>query len=87
MWVKSAKEPAPNDLVRRLLLDYLQAYSALRWPGGDGMTEDDALSCYSHASRVGEVPDRGELCRRHSELREEIESFFFSSKHSAANSP
>jgi hypothetical protein len=78
MWSAHVPATRPDELVRRLLLSYLQTISAIHWPGGDGLTEDDALSCYPNACRHGEVPDRAELCRRHAELADAIDVFFAS---------
>lgn len=71
---------APTDLstgsAARILLAYLCAGSAIRWPGADGLTQEDVLSFYPRALRVGEVPDRDELCRRHGDLSKEIDVLF-----------
>jgi hypothetical protein len=64
------------DLRRQVLLDYLQASRVRTWPGGDGLTLDDVLACYPQAMTAGEVPDRQELCRRHTEWLAEIQSLF-----------
>jgi hypothetical protein len=76
MLAKTAIRKTSGDLLRQVLLDYLQASRVVGWPGGDGLTEDDILNCYPQASAAGEVPDRQELCRRHTELVVEIQSFF-----------
>ena len=67
MYVEYAKHMTPADLLRQVLLDYLQASWVVAWPGADGLTEDDILNCYPQASVAGKVPDWQELCRRHTE--------------------
>ena len=57
-----------GHILRQVLLNYLQASSVGRWPGADGLTEDDVLNGYPQAVAAGEVPDCHELCRRHPEL-------------------
>jgi hypothetical protein len=36
----------------------------VRWPGTDGLTEDDILDYYPHAIAAGDVPDWHELQNR-----------------------
>jgi hypothetical protein len=57
-----------SHLLRQVLLDYLLTSRAINWPGADGLTEDDVISCYPEAVAAGEVPDCQELRRRHPEL-------------------
>ena len=67
------------DAAHRLpavLLAYLDAVSAPAWPGGDGLTLDDALSCYPVALVAHQVPDRRQLRERHPDLADELEEFF-----------
>ncbi len=76
MSTASTNPSAPEELVRRLLLAYLQDSRVTRWPGTDGLNNDDVLNYYPKASENGDVPDRQELCRRHSELGTAIRTFF-----------
>ena len=76
MVAESAEHPKSVDLLREVLLDYLQAGWVRNWPGADGITVDDILNCYPQASASGDVPDWQELCRRHTELIAEIRSLF-----------
>lgn len=78
MWDIVGAAPSTEAMVRRLLLGYLLATGALRWPGGDGVTEDDALGCYLNAVANHQVPSHDELCRRHPDLGQGIEAFFSS---------
>ena len=68
MFAGSAHHVISGDLLRQVLLNYLQASSVGSWPGADGHAQDDILRCYAQACANGEVPDRQELCRRHAEL-------------------
>jgi hypothetical protein len=63
-----------GNLLRPTLLSYLQVWT-LRWPGGDGISEDDVLSCLPQAMASQVVPCFRELCRLHPELANEIRSF------------
>src|SRR5207245_3053179 len=74
MLAEAAQRKNSGDLLRQVLLDYLQASGVVEWPGADGLTANDILSCYPLASAGGKVPDRQELCRRHTELIAEIQS-------------
>ena len=76
MFAESAKRQTSADLLRQVLLDYLLASRAVTWPGADGTTVDDILTCYPQAVAAGEAPDWQELCRRHTELIAEIQSLF-----------
>jgi hypothetical protein len=69
------RESAENSL-RQLLLSYLWSSNAIRWPGGDGITEDDVLNYYPEARAAGKVPDWQELCGRHEAMVGTIQSFF-----------
>jgi hypothetical protein len=59
-----------------VLLAYLDAVPAPTWPGADGLTLEDALSCYPVAIGAHQVPDRSQLRERHPDLAEEVEAFF-----------
>ena len=50
MVARSAEHPKSVDLLREVLLDYLQAGWVRNWPGIDGITVDDILNCYPQAS-------------------------------------
>ncbi len=71
-----ADTKSPGDVLRPVLLAYLQASRVPGWPGADGLTESDILDCYPQAIRAGAVPDGPELCRSHPELIAEIQAFF-----------
>lgn len=62
-------------LLRPLLLNYLRVWT-LRWPGGDGLTEDDVLNSVPQAIADEAIPCCQEFCRQHPELTTEIRSFF-----------
>ena len=76
MVAESADSKVSEDLLRRILLRFLLASAAVDWPGVDGLTEDDILSCYPLASAKGNVPGKRELLRRHPNLSAEIEALF-----------
>jgi hypothetical protein len=67
---------APLRKLKGLLLAYLLAASYPPWPGGDGLTVDDALSTYLQASARGLVPGPAELRSRHPHLAEPLERLF-----------
>jgi hypothetical protein len=72
----AVNEYTRGELLREVLLKYLQGSRVLDWPGVDGFTQDDILNFYPFASALGEVPPWPELCRQHAELAGEIQSFF-----------
>lgn len=71
--------PNKSDEPRHLpevLLAYLDIAPAPAWPGGDGLTLDDALACYLSAVRAGQVPGPLQLRERHPDLAGELDAFF-----------
>lgn len=76
MLAASTNRTTSEDLLRRVLLEYLLASRVAGWPGTDGLTEDDVLDCYPQANAAGQVPGWQELCRRHTELVAEIQAYF-----------
>jgi len=67
-----------------ILLDHLRTTKANFWHGIDGLTLDDALSCYCDAAADGHVPRKEELICQHPELAAELETFFTSPQRSSA---
>lgn len=74
--MSTANAKTPLDPVADLLVEYLTVRCDLHWPGADGLTQDDIVDQYPAACRLGHVPDRDELCRRHTDLQGEIAGFF-----------
>jgi hypothetical protein len=72
----SACRHTPLERLRHLLAGYLVMADPYRWPGTDGLTEEDVLLDYFEAVRQGRVPDRDELARRHPELAQAVAEFF-----------
>jgi hypothetical protein len=72
----SGKPTEINDAAKRLreiMLGYLEAAGWFAfWPGGDGLTLDDALDCYPTAIAKGVVPDWQQLLSRHADLDVEL---------------
>lgn len=66
----------PLERLRHLLAGYLVGAEPLRWPGADGMTEEDVLLNYPALALQDRVPGRVELCRRFPDLTPVIGEFF-----------
>jgi len=62
--------------LQRVLFTYLEGVACPAWPGADGLTVDDVVSCYPQALAAGQVPGLDDLVRRHPELAEELHLFF-----------
>lgn len=62
--------------LRNVLLNLLQSARLLPVPGGDSLTLDDALGCYSAGIAAGLVPNEEQLVQMHPELLSEIKEFF-----------
>jgi hypothetical protein len=66
---------SPTGRLPDVLLAYLDA-SVPHWPGGDGLTLEDALASYTAAAGAGLVPDPVQLRQRHPDLAGEVDEFF-----------
>jgi hypothetical protein len=62
--------------LHELLLAYLRAVHAPRWPGSDCVTIEDVLSSYPQAAEAGLVPDLQSLRASHPELTDALRRFF-----------
>jgi hypothetical protein len=71
-----------NDLMTQglplheVLLAYLRAADAPRWPGTDSVTVEDVLRSYPQSAADGLVPSLPTLLERHPELAEALHDFF-----------
>jgi hypothetical protein len=65
------------NTLSHVLVGYLLAGPAGRWPGADGMVTADVLREYPAAAAARLVPGELDLCDRHPELAAQIVSFFF----------
>jgi len=61
-----------------VLLGYLQDPHVTVWAGGDGLTVEEALWCYTQAVAAGEAPGPQELLALHPDLAAELAAFFSS---------
>jgi hypothetical protein len=64
--------PVCSAALLEILLTHFQAATLLPIPGGDGLTLEDAVSCYPLGIAAGLLPSWEELLRVHPELAEEI---------------
>ena len=66
----------PCRRVHELLLAYLRAADAPRWPGADSVTIQEVLQSYPLAAAAGLVPNLAELLEMHPELTDGLRDFF-----------
>ena len=59
-----------------ILLVYLQQPHVTIWPGSDGLTVEEVLTCYLGAAAAHQAPDPDELLELHPELAGELALFF-----------
>ena len=78
---------ARGGALSEILLSHLQALDSHFWPGGDGMTLDVVLACYTRAAAAGHVPGKAALIQQHPELAAELEGFFNVAQPSAGKTP
>jgi hypothetical protein len=65
-----------SQRLRALLLAYLRAADAPRWPGSDSVTVEEILRSYPQAAAAGLVPDLPALLEIHPELAKALHDFF-----------
>jgi hypothetical protein len=68
--------PAATHRLHEVLLGYLLAPHVTVWPGGDGLTIEDALYGYLEAVALGQVPSCDELVALHPDLAADLRAFF-----------
>jgi hypothetical protein len=74
MLVPANRRSTSPKPVEEILLGYL--HLAWPWPGGDGLTTNDMLSCYRTAAANGFVPDWAQLCYLHPRRVAELKSLW-----------
>jgi len=72
----TSSHAAVHDSVVELLTTYIFESPRAVWPGTDGMTLEDVVSCYRAEAAAGHVPAETELCERHPELAGQLAAFF-----------
>jgi hypothetical protein len=72
----TSSHAAVHESVVELLTTCIFESPRAGWPGTDGMTLEDVVSCYRAEAAVGHVPSAAELCDRHPELAGELAAFF-----------
>jgi len=72
----TSSHAAVHDSVVELLTTYIFESPRAVWPGTDGMTLEDVVSCYRAEAAAGHVPSEAELCEQHPELAGKLAAFF-----------
>jgi len=72
----TSSHAAVHDSVIEILTTYIFESPQAGWPGTDGMTREDVVSCYRTEAAAGHVPSEAELCGRHPELAGALTEFF-----------
>jgi hypothetical protein len=63
------------ERLRELLLEYLRVTRVSTWPGADGLTVEDVLTCYPEAIGAWEVPDWRRFVRENPELEAAVQAY------------